>query len=105
MRKLSNFKDVGAGDVLLVVQPYTPKGTTKSVVWRWFGVVKDLGKRTHNIRLRRLGAPAAISVRVLAFGDIAYNNFQVFFLEPEEWPDGVHVFRTQMILKGEIDLD
>ena len=34
MRELRDFDGVGKGDVLLVVQSYTPMGTTKVIMWR-----------------------------------------------------------------------
>jgi hypothetical protein len=104
MRKLEHFLGIGKGDVVVVTQPFTLKGTIKKeVTWRWFGVVSETLYKSNKIRVIRVGQPA--DERLLSLFDLNAAGREIHFLEPEEWPDGVHVFRTRMILKGEIDLD
>ena len=104
MIELTTFEQVHKGDVILVEQPFIPKGTTKVVRWRWFGVVGGLGKGKINMRLHRAGGPPDAKPKVFVRGDV-HRDIQLQLLDPDEWPDGVHMFRTQMILRGEIDID
>ena len=95
MRKLTHFGGVGKGDVLCVSMSMTDKKTGKPYVWRFFGVTTRIGSLTAKVRV--IGKDTAANISTMAD--------EIHFLEPDEWPDGVHMFRTQMILKGDIDLD
>ena len=97
MRKLTHFGGVEKGDVLCVSRPMTDKKTGKPYVWRFFGVATHIGSLIAKVRI--IGGTTPKPLIVDTYRD------EIHFLEPDEWPDGVHMFRTQMILKGEIDLD
>lgn len=95
MMELGNLSLVEKGDVLQVARPCTDAKTGKPYTWRFFGVV--VHARVTSAKVRVIGKDYNINVNTRV-DDIS-------LLDPDEWPDGVHMFRTQMILKGEIDID
>ena len=88
------------GDVLLVKQELRDKKTQEPYTWRWYGVVMSLN-RTRILRVLRIGRAEDEGYRTI---DLASNRHEVTWLDPDEWPDGVHALRMKMILTGEIDI-
>ena len=97
VRKIIHFGGVEKGDVLMVVRQMTDKKTGKPYVWRFFALIVLVGYSVAKTRIlgNERTSPTVVST----------HRDEVHLLEPDEWPDGVHMFRTQMILKGEIELD
>jgi hypothetical protein len=90
------------GDVLMVHKKIKPKDGGKPFIWRWLGtVVKTIG--TRGVKMIRFGAPEGKDEMTVGFGSLNDEGEGVWFIPEDEWPDGVHAFRTRLILEGRID--
>jgi hypothetical protein len=89
------------GDVVMVHKLVEkPKDGSKPFWWKWLGVV-NRAKR-HTTMVIRFGADPGMDE--VAFYNIgSTDNMKVWFISEEEWPDGVHAFRTRLILEGRLD--
>jgi hypothetical protein len=86
------------GDVVMVHRELTDKQTKKPFTWKFFGVV------TKTVT-RRVFACITLDEKkheVTVFYD--HPNTTVWYLTPDEWPDGVYAFRTKLILEGGLDM-
>lgn len=86
------------GDVLMVHRELTDKKSKEPYTWKFFAIV---------LRLLRAGVAVEIldertdrKPMILGFSDPLVH---IWYLSDEEWPDGVHAFRTKMILEGRLD--
>jgi hypothetical protein len=92
------------GDVVMVHKLVErPRDGSKPFWWKWLGTVVQI--RKHRIvKVIRFGADAGkdvIDFHINSIGDT--DNMKVWFIPEEEWPDGVHAFRTRLILEGRLD--
>ena len=101
VRELTSNADLGPGDVLMVHRQMKDKATGKTYLWRFFGLVVTTHGR-HAVRLWRIGAKEGQELQQQFIGN--HELGQVFFLDPDEWPDGIHVFRTRLILEGSVSV-
>lgn len=90
------------GEVVMVKRKLIDKQTKKPFDWRFFALV--LGAQRWRIVLYILDgkhreAPSTMSLAEL--GDPTQT--QLWVLPEGEWPDGVHAFRTKLILEGRIE--
>lgn len=88
------------GEVIMVRRTLLDKKTKKPFDWRYFAIAL------------RVGRSQALQVCILdgredrePFLLFAQSNHDqtVWFLPEAEWPDGVHAFRTKLILEGRIE--
>lgn len=98
--RVSRQHPLEAGDVLMVAMELNDKHKKgRTFIWRFFAVVtKDNKHRSQVVALvldEREREPLTLS--------LAREETVVHLLAPEEWPDGVHAFRTKAILDGKVD--
>jgi hypothetical protein len=91
-----------AGDVVMVKRKIEKQGEDTHD-WRFFAlVVMSLRREVRAIILDgRSGEQVRTTNVVYDFLDP--ENLQLWYLPESEWPDGVHVFRTKLILEGGTD--
>lgn len=86
------------GDVIMVKRKLKDTHTKKPFDWTYFALVTQV---------RRAGLKHIIldeKDRVPTYIIIGYSvDMRVWYLPEAEWPDGVHVFRTKLILEGRVD--
>jgi hypothetical protein len=82
------------GDVLMISRDIKDKVTRKVRKWQFFMVV-TLHKRWIVDGIR-VGAPKGKEEMQVTFDDV----WTIQYLEPDEWPTGIHALRMAMILKG-----
>lgn len=89
------------GDVLMVAMELNDKHKKgKKFTWRFFGVIVKLNaRRRYQAQVLVLDGEERepMELHFMREGTI------VHYLAPEEWPDGVHAFRTKAILAGKVD--
>jgi hypothetical protein len=92
-----------SGDVVVVHIWLDKPKYGKPFMWRWLGtVVKTIGAR--GARVIRFGADPGKDEITIGFGSPTEREDEgVWFLPEDQWPDGVHAFRTRLILEGRID--
>lgn len=93
--------ELKVGDVLMVHQEIEPEGE-KPFTWKYFAAVC-----TEPIR-RRFACIIGILVldekdRKTKLLNLEDHRYSVWYIPPEEWPDGVYAFRTRFILEGRLD--
>lgn len=93
------------GDVVIVSRRLFDKQTKQPFTWRHFGVVtSNIGTRA--IRYIVLDEKRRERDSIVWFGE-DFNedgaDIHVWYLPEDEWPDGVHAFRTRFILEGRLD--
>lgn len=90
------------GDVIMVHRKLRDKQTREPFTWKFFAVVTKIPRSNFVFQYVILDEhdrkPTWIYVT-----DYAGTDFHIWYLDPDEWPDGVHVFRTKMILEGRLD--
>lgn len=89
------------GDVVMVRRQLIDKKTKKPFDWRFFALVLNIGPRQRFVQWiildgREDREPVATRM------DFS-EDFQVWFLPENEWPDGIHAFRTKVILEGRFE--
>jgi hypothetical protein len=103
MKRLKWGDEVEVGDVVMVHMALRDKVTRKPFIWKWLGVIEEpIG--SHAARVIRFGvAEGKDQVRVIWNSGDDKEGVGVWLLPPERWPDGVHAFRTKLILEGRLD--
>lgn len=104
MRELIDTEDLAAGDVLMIKKPFeveNPSGPSRVVPWRFFGIVREVGSRGNWVTVHRISNNPDLSEYYVYLAD---PGVTAWLLEPDEWPDGVLVIRTKLILLGEIEV-
>jgi len=86
------------GDVVFVSREMRDKETRKAFNWRFLGAVVRVGGRD-TIQVEQFGQERDKPLMLTLLD--AKNT--VYFIPPDEWPDGVHAFRTRLILEGKLD--
>lgn len=88
-------------DVLMIRRQLKDKETSKPFDWTFFAVV---------IRVVRSSAFQCMILDdkpdrepMMVRPGIFDEKFRVWYLPEKEWPDGVHVFLTKLILEGRLD--
>lgn len=97
MRIVTNTSGLGKGDVLLVEVRGSNEG--KVYTWRYYGVITGLRRVT--IEVYCIGVKED-PIRQIRLGSGRYKKIE--FLDPDEWPDGVHAIRARLILDGTINI-
>jgi hypothetical protein len=91
------------GDVVMVHMRLNDKQTGKPFWWKWLGAVLEAkGVRHSHFKVIRFGAPEGKDEATIRLNFYSEDQ-RVWFIPPEEWPDGVHAFRTRLILEGRLD--
>lgn len=83
------------GDVLMVSREIRDKITRKVRMWRFFVIVTR--HKRWMVEGLRVGAPKGKEEMQVRFSDDVWT---IHYLDPDEWPTGIHAFRMGMILKG-----
>lgn len=91
------------GDVLMVHVRLKDKQTGKPFTWKWLGAVKKPHPRSTGALVIRFGAPEGKDEIFMNFGRLGADDEGVWLIPEAEWPDGVHAFRTRLILEGRLD--
>ena len=96
------------GDVVMVAMQLKDKQTGKPFPWRWLGIVTKT--RSSTITVIRFGVPGGeeiskISKRpkdehILSLYD---ELIVVRAISEDAWPDGVHAFKMQLIMRGRLN--
>lgn len=85
------------GDVLMVHRECYDKDKDETYTWKFLGAVAHVkGGRIKVLRFEE-GDKEPISLSVHD------PKYQVWFYPEDRWPDGVHAFRTRLILEGRLD--
>lgn len=89
------------GDVVMVHKELHDKQTKHPFTWKFFAVVTKVGDRYQRmfqclVLDEKERKPGTVFLHV---GDTT-----VWYLTPDEWPDGVYAFRTKLILEGGLDM-
>jgi hypothetical protein len=100
-------RELHVGDVLMVARWQRPRDKEPHISWRLFFVVTKppiKGRTVVQARGTYIGYKDAreVNLRIYPAGSDAFNV--IHYLPQEEWPDGVHAFRTALILQRKIDL-
>lgn len=90
------------GDVIMVHRELKDKQTGEPFTWKYLAMIVD-GKR--NALNRILIQHIILDDRDRLPTTLFLRDARVWYIPEEEWPDGVHVFRTKFILEGRVDID
>lgn len=104
MMRISSAKDLAIGDCVMVHHCITPDKKTPRDdvrVWRFLAVV-DTNSMHQVVSMRRV-VPSKDGGDGYLWRPFA-GKAELYKLEPEEWPDGLHQFRMKLILSGELDV-
>lgn len=94
--------ELSSGDVVQVARKMRDKNTDKPYIWKFFAVVQS--DEWDQITCIPFGAVNERREDQLMVVDLEDNRNTVYYLAPEEWPDGVHANRLRMILTGLITI-
>jgi hypothetical protein len=91
-----------SGDVVMVHKLVErPRDGSKPFWWKWLGTV--VRAQRHQTVVIRFGADEGKDEITFNRHSMGTDNMKVWFIPEEEWPDGVHAFRTRLILEGRLD--
>lgn len=89
------------GDVIMVHRRLFDEQTKERFWWRYFAVVTRLSPWVaHHMILDDKPDRKETMLYTYAFDP---GDLRIWYVPDDEWPDGVHVFRTKMILEGRLD--
>jgi hypothetical protein len=91
------------GDVIMVHRELKDKQTGKPFTWKFFALVTRAGARPG--RAARMIWCVILDEKEREERQLATYDEQttIWYLAPDEWPDGVHAFRTKLILEGKVE--
>jgi hypothetical protein len=87
------------GDVVMVRRKMRDRHSDKPFVWKFLATVYK-SNSPYRLRLIRFGADEGKDVMDVHLSD---DRNTVHVLTEDSWPDGVHAFRTRLILEGRLD--
>lgn len=91
-------RDLVPGDVIQVARAMRSKETNKPYTWRFFAVVTyHTWQALSCIPFGAISDKRKDEEMDLTIGR---EGTEIYYLAPEEWPDGVHANRLRMILTG-----
>jgi hypothetical protein len=98
---VNHERELNPGDVLMVERKMRDKRTRKHWTWRFFMVVIVHDPMSDGVNGYIVGNERLKGKAYNLHIDQERNT--VSYLSPDEWPDGVHVLRMQMVLAGQIE--
>jgi hypothetical protein len=87
-----------SGDVVMVHRECYDTVRDEHFTWKFIGAVSSV--RGGRLEVLRFGADEGKDVMRFSVHDPKYS---VYYLTEDGWPDGVHAFRTRLILEGRLD--
>jgi hypothetical protein len=91
------------GDVIMVHRELKDKQTGKPFTWKYFALITDKKSRSNFVFQHIILDEREREPTWLYAHDYAGTSFHMWYLDPDEWPDGVHAFRTKLILEGKVE--
>lgn len=96
-------RELAPGDVLMVERKMKDQKTGKRWLWRFFLVVDNAALEWSDEAWGYIVGNEKMKDKLYRV-DVDDDRNTVHYLPQEEWPDGVHQFRTALILRRKIDL-
>jgi hypothetical protein len=91
------------GDVVMITRPLKDKVTGKPFEWKYFAMVTKLARRNDSVFQHIILDEKEREPTMFYRTDFTETGLRIWYLHPDEWPDGVHAFRTKLILEGRIE--